>query len=792
MPSPGPLVQNRSFSSVAPSGEDQSVRIAALENAIRELRIALAEARERQGTAVEKLSGRVAQCQSRTVHLDHLVRQILNSRTWRILVAVGGIILRVRNLAGGFLGRPSGAALTQAGAEPFFKVDCDEPKTAWDGSTLSGKARVKGWALATSGVKRVEVQLGDCPPVEALYGLYRPDVAANLADVLGADRSGYRAVLDLAGLPSGNHRLTIRAFSAAGARTELRLPVVIDHVNGYASDYHRWMAEFEKRDTALIEMKLLGFALQPLVSIIVPIYQTAPQILECTINSVLAQSYPHWELCLADDCSRSPEVDGVLERYARQDSRIRIVRLTENRGISAASNAALGLATGEFMALLDHDDELAQDALYHFVDALNHHPGADVFYSDEDHLDESGLRSDPFFKPDWSPDLILSENYVCHLMVFRRSLCDEVGGFRSEVDLSQDHDLLLRMSAKAREIVHIPRILYHWRTDVYSIDRASSREEQALQSSRRAVDDFLRAAGVPASVEPGLIPSRWRIRYPIPAGARVRIVIPCGGKTELLERCVESIAEKTDYPDYEIVVLDNSRSTKVEKFVRGWSRRGLKLGYFDFRNLPFNYSAMNNAGARETDAALLLFLNDDISVITPGWLRAMVELACRPEVGAVGAKLLYPDDTIQHAGIVLGYFDTCGHAFKHHPASERTYYDFPDMVRNVSAVTAACMMVPRERFWECGGFDTTTLPVAYQDVDLCLKLNQRGYRVLYTPYAQLYHYEAVSKQPEDKDPRPNETLAFIQRWKDVIENDPFYNPNLTRASGDYSCRTKSQ
>lgn len=784
---PDHLHQDRSSEAVTP--EDQSARIEALESAIRELRISLAEAQEKQGIALGKMAGRVAQVQSRIVHLDYMVRQILTSRTWKALVGAGGLVLRLQSLARGSVGS-SGRALGQSTAEDFFRIGCDEPNAGSGG--LSGKVAVKGWAWAASGVQRVEIQAGNNPPVEARYGLYRPDVAIDLAEAAGADRSGYRAVLDLSGLPSGKQGLTIRAFSSSGAQTEFLQQVVIDHVNGYASDYHRWMAEFEKRDAALIETKLQGFALRPLVSVIVPIYRTAPQILERTIGSVLAQSYPYWELCLADDGSCSPEVDSILDRFTQQDSRIRVVRLAVNGGISAASNAALGLASGEFVALLDHDDELAQDALYHFVDTLNHEPHADLFYSDEDHLDECGLRTDPFFKPDWSPDLILSENYICHLMIFSRSLCDEVGGFRSEVDLSQDHDLLLRMSAKARQIVHIPRILYHWRTEVYSITRASSREGLALESSRRAVDDFLQTTGVPASVEPSGIPSRWRIRYPIPAtGARVRIVMPCGGKTELLERCIESIVGKTDYPDYEIAVLDNSRANNVEKFVRGWSRRGLKLAYCDFRNLPFNFSAMNNVGARETDASLLLFLNDDMTVITPGWLSAMVELACRPEVGAVGAKLLYPDDTIQHAGIILGCFDICGHAFKGHPATERTYYDFPDMVRNVSAVTGACLMVSRNRFWECGGFDAKTLPVAYQDIDLCLKLHQRGYRVLYTPYAQLYHYEAVSKRAEDKDPRPNETLAFKERWKDLIENDPFYNPNLTREAEDYSCRTTS-
>jgi GT2 family glycosyltransferase len=776
----------------APSAEEQAARIVALEGAVRELRMALAEAKEEQRGALERMAGRLAHSQARIVHLDHLVRQILNSRIWRSLVSAGGVLLRLQSMARGS-SNGSLPVLNGAGGEALFQIACDEPHAVREGgTTLTGKVRVKGWALATSGVKRVEVQAGDGPVVEARYGLYRPDIAAEHEGFQGADRSGFRAMVDFDGVPNGNQNLTIRAFSQSGAKTEIFVPVAIDHVNGYASEYDRWIAEFEKRDAAVIEMKLAGFALRPTVSIVVPIYRTAPHILERTIGSVIAQSYPEWQLCLADDGSHSPEIDGLLDRFAREDNRIRVIQLAENRGISAASNAALGLATGEFVALLDHDDELAEDALFHFVDALNHQPEADLFYSDEDHLDDSGLRTEPFFKPDWSPDLILCENYICHLMVFRRALVNEVGGFRSEVDLSQDHDLLLRMSVKAHEIVHIPRILYHWRTEVYTASRASTREKQATGSSRRAVLDFLQQTGVSASIEPGLAASRWRIRYPIPAGAKVRIMIPTGGNVDLLERCIDSVSGKTNYPHYEVVVLDNSRAAKIEKFVRGWDRRGLQLSYLDFRNLPFNFSAMNNAAARDSDAEHLLFLNDDTTVITHDWLTAMVELACRPEVGAVGPRLLYPDDTIQHAGVVIGLFEICGHAFKGQPANERAYYDFPDMVRNVSAVTGACMMVPSKRFWECGGFDAESLPVAYQDIDLCLKLNQRGYRVLYTPHAQLYHYEAFSKGVAHRDPRPNETLAFTNRWRDWIEDDPFYNPNLTRWAEDYSYRTKTQ
>ncbi len=489
-----------------------------------------------------------------------------------------------------------------------------------------------------------------------------------------------------------------------------------------------------------------------------------------------------------DDGSDSAEIDQIVDRHCAQDDRIHAIRLNRNQGISAASNVALGLADGEFVAMLDHDDELSPHALYHFVDALNHNPSGDVFYSDEDQIDEGGLRSDPFFKPDWSPDLILAENYVNHLMIFRKSLGLEVGGFRSNFDLSQDHDILLRMSVKARQVVHIPKILYHWRTSARSLRRASQLEHRAMDSSRRAIADHLAATGVRAAVEQGEVPFRWRVRYAIPENQRVQILIP-SARVEILEACLRSIAQRTDYRDYEIAVLDNSRGTAIEQFVRRWNK-GRPLKYVDLRNQPFNYSALNNSAARESDARLLLFLNDDTTVITPGWLTAMVELASRPEVGAVGAKLLYPDGTLQHCGVVVGLFGMCGHAFKGSLDEERQYFDFPTVIRNVSAVTGACMMVQAERFWECGGFDEDAFPIAYQDVDLCLKLRQKGYRVLVTPHARLYHHEAASKRPGDRDPSTREAIAFQNRWKSVIEHDPFYNPNLTRTEEDYSCRRK--
>ena len=770
-----------------------------MERLVNELRVAVAETREMHRIFAERVEGRVALLQSRTMRLQHTTQEILLSRTWRTLVAAGGLLLGFQSWIERFIfHRPALAVATaNTGSEAIFRIDCNEPAPAIDsgntgtsGPQVSGTLSVRGWALASPGIRRVEIQAGDAESVEARYGFYRPDVSAQYPDVPGSDRSGFRAKIDTALLPNGRQFLTIRAFSFGGATTELRVPILVDHINGYASDYHRWIAEFEREDDALIRMKIPLFAQRPTISVILPVYRTSVEILERTIASVEKQSYPIWQLCIVDDGSQSAGIDEIVNRYSSLDHRVQLVRLPSNQGVSAASNAALAIAQGEFVALLDHDDELSPHALYHFVDALNQNPEADIFYSDEDHIDEVGLRSDPFFKPDWSPDLILAENYVNHLMIFRRSLAVEAGGFRSNFDLSQDHDILLRMSVKARRIVHIAKVLYHWRTDIYSMRRASQWGQRAIESSRRVVADHLNATGIRATVESGEVFPRWRVRYAIPDNQRVQILIP-SAKVELLERCLRSITQKTDYPDYEIAVLDNSRANRIERFVRRWNTERRPLKYVDLRHRPFNFSALNNAAARESDAPLLLFLNDDVTVITPGWLTAMVELASRPEVGAVGAKLLYPDGTIQHAGVVVGLFDICGHAFRGACDEDRLYFDFPSVIRDVSAVTAACMMVPAKRFRECDGFDEDALPIAYQDVDLCLKLRQRGYRVLVTPHARLYHHEATSKRPEDKDPSPSETMAFKARWKAIIENDPFYNPNLTRSDENYSYRKKA-
>jgi GT2 family glycosyltransferase len=782
------------------SADDRlAARHAELERAVQSIRELTSEAMEREAAFLQRADLRMAQVYARTNQLSHTVQTMAQSRIWRTLVVVGGWILRIQEFAGRLRSSPAPAPHDRADADGETAVTlwCDEP----DGAALarmfrtgiSGALRVRGWAVSRYGIRRVEYQLGDQTAAEARIGLHRPDLESLYPTFPNAGRGGFIGHVDTLPLANGRYTLTIRAFDMRGGAAKLEIPLKVDHVHGYANDYHRWIQDFEKRDPAQIGLQLQMFPRRPLISIIVPVYRTRAAILEKTIRSVLNQSYPDWELCVADDCSQSPELDAVLDRYAASDARVKLVRLAENQGISAASNAALAMATGEFIGLLDHDDELAQDALLHVVDALIRQPDTDVAYSDEDHIDDNGLRSEPFFKPDWSPDLILGENYVCHFLALRTSLCRELGGFRSETDLSQDLDIVLRASLKTQRIIHIPRILYHWRTNVYTEDRASDAHRQrALETSRRAVEDHLRAMGTPATVVSGAVSSRWRVRYPIPKGQSVRILVPCGGNLNLLQRCLAGLAEKTDFPAYRVSVIDNSQSAAVAHFVGKWSAGGRRASYVDYRDRPFNFSAMNNLAAKDAQEPLLLFLNDDVSMIHSDWLTAMVELASRPEVGAVGAKLLFPDNTIQHAGVVLGIFGLAGHAFKRTFAEDRVYFDFPDLIRNVSAVTGACMMTPTEKFWACGGFDEEAFPVSYNDVDLCLKLRQKGYRILYTPHAQLYHHEAVSKRTADKSPRAGETTLFKARWSAAIANDPFYSPNLTLDAEDYSYRKRME
>ncbi len=596
---------------------------------------------------------------------------------------------------------------------------------------------------------------------------------------------------DSQSLPNGRHPIVLRLLSQGKVIQETKTAINIDHEKGFASDYDRWISQFERRSDELIQLKLSTIQRRPLISIIMPVYNPDPLELTAAIESVLAQSYGNWELCAVDDCSSETEPKKILHTFARQDSRIKVAFQNQRGGISTACNAGLRMAAGEYICFLDHDDTFAPHALAYVCETLDRNPNADLLYSDEDKIDRQGTRFEPFFKPDWSPDLLLSENYICHLLILRKDLIQNIGEFQSDCDGSQDYDLILRAAEQASRIEHIPQVLYHWRAGVASTASALDNKQYALDAAQKALQRHCDRVGNQVTVETGAVAGRWRARYPIPAGTRVSIIIPSGGNTDVLRTNLKSLFGKTTYREYEVVVVDNSKHNAINSFVSRFASGPQTLRYIDWRNKAFNYSAINNAAARECQSPVLLFLNDDTCVIAPDWLESMLELAVRPEVGAVGAKLLYPNGKIQHAGVIMGLHDNCGHAFNGLDGAKSHYFDLSEVIRNVSAVTGACLMTRASVFREVGGFDESDFPIAFNDVDLCLKIGSLGYRILYTPHAVLSHHEAFSKNSSEFRPRPEEVARMRLKWEKVIAADPYYSPNLTRNDEDYSLRTRS-
>jgi GT2 family glycosyltransferase len=524
---------------------------------------------------------------------------------------------------------------------------------------------------------------------------------------------------------------------------------------------------------------------QPLISILTPVYETDEALLRSAIESVRAQVYGKWELCLVDDGSRSPHVKSVLDEYAAMDPRIRVEHLPQNQGIAEASAQALQMATGEFAGLLDHDDELSPDALFEVAKLLSHNRDVDLIYSDEDKIDAKGHRLEPFFKPEWSPDLLLSMNYITHFAVLRRCLLSEVGGFRRGYDGSQDYDLLLRFTEQTNRIAHIPKVLYHWRRVGGSVAISPHVKSYAHEAGRRALEDALERRGAAASAD-GLDAGRYRVRYRLEGTPLVSIIIPTRDASHLLQQCLQSIEHKTAYERYEVIILDNESSDPAT--ARYFETIAVKHRVYRVPG-DFNFSAINNFGVSMASGDFLLFLNNDVQVSEAGWLGAMLEQAQRAEVGAVGAKLLYPDGRIQHAGIVLGLLGGTGHAFRFQRPDEPGYHSFSDVVRNCSAVTGACMMVRRRVFEEIGGFDPR-FKVAYNDVDLCLRLRQRGYLVVYTPFAVLYHHESATRGTLYP---PEEEALYWKLWDQMTSSgDPYYNSNLTRTREDWTLDLSSR
>ena len=546
-------------------------------------------------------------------------------------------------------------------------------------------------------------------------------------------------------------------------------------------DYREWVKKHETDiwNPSQVRDAIHLFAYAPKISIVMPVFNTQREHLQKAVESVRDQYYENWELCICDDSSRAGHIRPMLEAWSRADQRIKVVFSDNNGGISAASNQAMGLVSGEFVGFLDHDDELSPAALYEVVKLLQVHPEADVIYSDEDKLEKNDRRSDPFFKPDWSPEYLYSLNYVCHFGVYRKQHVEAVGGLRTEFDGSQDYDLLLRVVERTQNIFHIPEVLYHWRKSLGSTALAGQAKAYSTDAGQRAIAEHLRRSGVAATVVSSEAPNRYRVRAAITDDPLVSIIIPTRDAVEVLERCIRSIETRTDYPNYEIVIIDNGSSeAETLKFFSKLRHRVIRM------DEPFNYSRLNNFGVQHAKGDFLLLLNNDTEVISPGWMRAMLELCHLPEVGVAGAKLYYPDRSIQHAGVVLGIKGVAGHSHKYFPARNRGYFDSLTCIRNYSAVTAACMLVRRDAFEAVGGFDEE-LRVAFNDVDFCIRVREKGYRIAWTPYAELYHHESATRG-FDLDPREIELMK--RRWKETLVNDPYYNRNLTLEYEDFSLR----
>lgn len=561
--------------------------------------------------------------------------------------------------------------------------------------------------------------------------------------------------------------------------------------------YRVWMErnEIGKKEEAAKE--IAAFAKRPIISVIVPVYNVDPQWLDACIQSVANQWYPHWQLCLHDDASTKQETFACLKKWETIDSRIKISYGKKNLHISGASNEALKMANGEFVALLDNDDELSPDALFEIAKTVNKHPDADFIYSDEDKLSERGERIAPFFKPDWSPDLLLSIMYTCHVSVYRKTIVDAIGGFRPGFEGSQDYDLALRFVEKTtrENIIHISKILYHWRILEGSTAKHSSRAKQyAYPIAQKAISEHLQRIGVSAQVDMLEPTGSYRVKRSMSDFPKVSIIIPFKDKVGYLKRCVKSIKEKTDYPSYEIILVDNnSEEPKTKAFLDSLAD-DQNIRIFVHKE-AFNFSAINNAAVEKVDSPYVLFLNNDTEVINGDWLGAMMEQAVREEVGAVGAKLYYGNNTIQHAGVVMGIGGIAGHAFRHSARSKHAYFNLTHVIRNCSAVTGACLLTKKKLFEDMGGFDEKNLAIAYNDVDYCLKIVDSGKLVVFTPFAELHHYEAVSRGNDDdfKRTNPEKYQRFMaerefmeSKWKKYIAHDPYYNPNLTRTREDFT------
>lgn len=560
-------------------------------------------------------------------------------------------------------------------------------------------------------------------------------------------------------------------------------------------EYNQW---FKKHYPNSSEVKALTtlqakFKHRPLISILVPTYNTNVIHLKECVQSVLDQAYDNWELCLADDASSDQSVRDTIQELAQKDDRIKYVFREKNGHICEATNSALELATGDFVSLLDHDDVLWPNALYEVVKAINNHPKADFIYSDEDKIDEaSQLHSEPFFKPDWSFEFLRSINYITHFSTLRRSLVNKVGGFRPGYEGAQDWDLFLRASRETTEIYHVPTILYSWRKSATSTAQAPSAKDYAYVNQKKALEDDVQKRDMEAEISWQIPFSMWRVAYKT-NNPLVSIIIPTKNQHDYIARCLGSVQEKTTYTNFEVVIVDTgSTEPGVWELYESYKNLGKNFTVVKWKK-PFNFASACDFGAEHAKGQQLLFLNNDTEIISPDWIQDMVAYSQQKGVGAVGCKLYYPDRRLQHAGIILGVGGqngTPGIAGHFFPA----YIDEPPQsplqllyvggTRNFTAVTAACVMVETTKFNEVKGFDPI-FKIAFNDVDFCLKLYDKGYRNVYLPHVTLFHHESISvgqpgSKQRDLEVFDKEIKLMLKKWKPLIDNDPFYHPEFRR------------
>jgi GT2 family glycosyltransferase len=695
--------------------------------------------------------------------------------------------------------RPPGSPPAAEVPHPGFYLWFDEP---FDWTKLPRRFRLSGWCFCrdNTAIEAIRVRIG-AREFPGSYGVFRADVAQMHQENAATFKSGFEIIAEA---PRGRATLVVEVRRADGAWTEIfakkiRAPLInlrpiSDAQLWEIGDYATWIKRYDTlrpNDRREIRAHIAAFKTRPLISIAMPVYNPSPAHLRAAIESVRAQLYPHWELCVVDDASPAKHVERILARYANCDRRIKVQRRAKNGGIAAASNDALALTIGDFVALLDDDDVLAPAALYFVACEINAHPDARLIYSDEDKLDTTGRRSNAHFKPDWNPTLFLAQNFFSHLGVFKTELIKRIA-FRAGFEGSQDYDLVLRCieQVEPRQIRHIPRLLYHWRMSEKSAALNINAKPHARAAAIKAVEEHLARRKIAAEVTSSGDEDFRRIRYALPNDKpRVSIIIPTRDLVALLQPCVESILGRTTYPNFEIVLVDNGSQDLATLSFLAAIQREQRVRVLRWEE-EFNFGQLNNFAVRKVESEFVALLNNDLTIINPDWLGEMLSQALQPGVGAVGARLLYPDDRIQHAGIILGGGGVAAHAHKGLPRANHGYFSRAILAQELSAVTAACLLVRRSAYLEVGGFDETHLKIAFNDVDFCLRLRQHGYRIIYTPYAELYHAESASRGLEDtvaKNSRFEAEIKYMHdSWSDALRQDPAYNPNLSLVSGDFT------